>query len=203
MVHSKTSYNHEGFGYNKNSPSSRDPKSNVPSKKTSLTSPLKCSYCNKLGHTVQYCKFKNGEIKGKHVWVRKDSRQYNNNNKRVPYNNMFNNDQRQQRPQQNTMFQNRNTHNHVNRALRNYQLPNKNVYHQNASYYDNNRNAAYNSQSRFHRLVRSHDRYNASRNLYMPNNHYPMPRLLHANSYVNYDVLTQGPSRQRGTYKFN
>ena len=71
MVHSKISYNHEGLGYDKIAQSKKFVQMNKQTTFVPATPLYKCSYCNKNGHTVQYCKIKNGEIKGKHVWVRK------------------------------------------------------------------------------------------------------------------------------------
>nr|XP_017228312.1 PREDICTED: protein PFC0760c-like [Daucus carota subsp. sativus] len=83
MVHSKTSYNHEGLGYDKNA----QPKKFVQDKKQTTFVPAspryKCLYCNKDGHTVEYCRIKNGEIKGKYVWVRKVTKPYHKVDQKV------------------------------------------------------------------------------------------------------------------------
>ncbi|KAL8105311.1 hypothetical protein AgCh_029194 [Apium graveolens] len=146
MVHTKTSYNHEGLGYNKNSPPKNNIRRFVSPTKTSPESPsYKFSYCNKIGHTVQYCKFKNGEIKGKHVWIHKES--YKKDDKRVPYKNMEYKDQRQQRSHQPNMFPRRSNQHHVNHndyALKRQQFL-RYAYH-----HDNNIYNAYHAQSKFY-----------------------------------------------------
>ena len=195
MVHTKTSYNHEGLGYNKNSPPKGNTRRFVSPIKTSPESPsYKCSYCNKMGHTIQYCKFKNGEIKGKHVWIRKES--YKKDDKRVPHKNMEYKNPRQQWSHQPTMFQNRNTQYHVNgNAFRRQQPLSRNAY---ATYHGNNRYNVYHAPSRFYdssRYYQPQTRPYASRNIYMPNDDYTMPRFFHEKSNFIYDVLTPRPSR--------
>ncbi|KAK1401551.1 hypothetical protein POM88_001156 [Heracleum sosnowskyi] len=205
MVHSKNSFNREGLGYDKKAQPKQVVQKDQQPKVTSPTPPsFKCSYCNKNGHTVQYCKFKNGEIKGKHVWIRKGSKPYPEVEKHVPFNKVAYNGQKQQRFQQPSMFQNRkhyvNTSGHASRTQH---VPNHNVYFRSATH---DRNTTHHVNSRFYdnaRYTQYHARPNAPRNLYMPNYAYPMPIFFYENSNVSYDKLTQGPSRQRGTYKFN
>ncbi|KAL8126052.1 hypothetical protein AgCh_013368, partial [Apium graveolens] len=147
MLHTKTSYNHEGLGYNKNSPPKGNTRRFVSLIKTSSESPsYKCSYCNKMGHTIQYCKFKNGEIKGKHAWIRKES--YKKDDKRVPRKNMEYKNRRQQWSHQPAMFQTRNIQYHENgNAFRRQQPFSRNSY---ATYHANNRYNGYHVPPRFH-----------------------------------------------------
>jgi hypothetical protein len=233
MVHSKISYNREGLGYDKNSPPKREVQTRkqpqiIPPKPQSLA----CSFCNKNGHSIQECKFKSGEIKGKHVWVRKGTKPYKKVERHVPFNKVTYKGQQQQRPLHSTMFQNRNSKYHNNdsrQASRNQHVSTHNFYPRNAPYYPNvrndrfqnnvrmnaSRNLYYNpyltndrnvqhANSRVYNNVRHTQHHvNAPRNIYMSNNDYPMPRFYHAHSNVMYDVLTPGPSRQKGTYKYN
>ncbi|XP_063942806.1 uncharacterized protein LOC135150437 [Daucus carota subsp. sativus] len=215
MVHSKISYNHEGLGYDKNA----QPKEFVQNKQTTFVpaTPIhKCSYCNKNGHTIQYCKFKNGEIKGKHIWVRKGTKPYVKV-EHVPNKNVSST-QRQPRfsyVQKPIAYQNRNTRYNASsngESSRSHYIPSQHFYHQNAMYYRNDRNNMYrggNSQrynySKNTRYVDNnvYARNYASRNSYMQNYAYTMPSFYHANSNAFYNTLTQGPSRQKGTNKFN
>ena len=216
MVHSKTSFNREGLGYDKNVQPKKVVHTKQPTKFVAPTQPLlKCSYCNKDGHTVLYCKFKNGEIKGKHVWVRKGSKPYKRVEQSIPSNKVVNNNRRQPNPyyfQQPFMGQNGNMSYHTSRNQQNanhafyprnnaYYTNDRNMMHRGGNYqgYASTRNTRYYDNATYHRGTQ----YNASRNLYMPNDNYAMPRFHHANSNVIYDVLTPGPSRQRGTYLYN
>ena len=215
MVHSKISYNHEGLGYDKNA----QPKKFVQNKQTTFvpaTPKYKCSYCNKNGHTVQYCKIKNGEIKGKHIWVRKGTKPYVKV-EHVPTKKVSSN-QKQPRfsyDQKPIAYQNRNSsHNarQIGQSSRSHYTPSQQFHHQNAMYYRNDRNNMYqggNSQrynySKNTRYVDNnmYARNNASRTSYMSTYAYTMPSFYHANPNALYDTLTRGPSRQKGTNKFN
>ncbi|XP_063935386.1 uncharacterized protein LOC135147042 [Daucus carota subsp. sativus] len=213
MVHSKISYNHEGLGYDKNA----QRKNNVQPKerifqKASSSPILKCSYCNKNGHDVQSCKFKNGEFKGKHIWVRKGTKQNPKVEKYVPYKNVSH-ELRQPRfnyHQKPIPFQYRNTRNNIfpnGQSSRNYHVPSYDLYSQNTMRYPNNRNHVYqyanshkydSRDTRYYDNSRYQGRNNAPRNEYATRNVRPT-----SNPYLYYEVLTPGPSRQKGTYKFN
>ena len=210
MVHSKISYNHEGLGYDKNA----QPKKFVQGKKQTTFVPAtpkyKCSYCNKDGHTVEYCKIKNGEIKGKYMWVRKGTKPYTKVDHFVPNNYV---DDTQRKPkfsyvQKPIAYQNRNSGYKAytnGQSSRSHFVPSHRFYPQNTMYYSNDRNNMYqggNSQRNNSQKPRYYDysRNNASRNSYMPTHAYTMPSFYNANVY--HDTLTRGPSRQKGTYKF-
>ena len=172
---------------------------------------LKCSYCNKNGHEVQSCKFKSGEFKGKHIWVRKGSNQYPKVENRVPYNKVIN-EQRQPRfsyHQQSIPFQRRNTRNKTfsnGQTSKNHHVPSYDFYSQNTMHYPSERNHMYqyeNSQrynsrdTRYYDNSRYQSRNNAPQNYYVSRNVLPT-----SNPYLYYEVLTPGPSRQKGTYKY-
>ncbi|XP_063942762.1 uncharacterized protein LOC135150405 [Daucus carota subsp. sativus] len=210
MVHSKISYNHEGLGYDKNA----QPKKFVQGKKQTTFVPAtpkyKCSYCNKDGHTVEYCKIKNGEIKGKYMWVRKGTKTYTKVDRFVPNNYV---DGTQRKPkfsyvQKPIAYQNRNSEykTYTNgQSSRSHFVPSHRFYPQNTMYYSNDRNNMYqggNSQRNNSQKPRYYDysRNNASRNSYVPTHAYTMPSFYNTNVY--HDTLIRGPSRQKGTYKF-
>ncbi|XP_063942630.1 uncharacterized protein LOC135150298 [Daucus carota subsp. sativus] len=209
MVHSKISYNREGLGYDKNAQRKSYIQPKVqPSKMASKSPMLKCSYCNKNGHEVQSCKFKSGEFKEKHIWVRKGSNQYPKVEKHVPYNKVVN-EQRQPRfsyHQQSIPFQRRNTRNKTfsnGQTSKNYHVPSYDFY---PMHYPSNRNHVYqyeNSQrynsrdTRYFDNSRYQSRNNAPQNYYASRNVLPT-----SNPYLYYEVLTPRPSRQKGTYKY-
>ena len=212
MVHSKISYNHEGLGYDKNAQT----KKFVQDKKQTTFVPAspryKCSYCNKDGHTVEYCRIKNGEIKGKYVWVRKGTKPYHKVDQKVRNKNV-DNTQRQPRfsyVQQPISYQHRNTrYNSNGQTSRSRSIPSQHFYPQNTMYYPNDRNNMYQGvnfqRNNPLRNTRYYDysRNVASRNSYVPNHDYAMPSFYHANSNAYNDTLTRGPLRRKGTYKFN
>ena len=71
MVHSNVSFNHEGLGYNKSSPPGRDDHHIQQGFVAPKPPSQRCYYCNKDGHNYRNCKYRNSEIKGKFIWVRK------------------------------------------------------------------------------------------------------------------------------------
>ena len=172
----------------------------------------KCSYCNKDGHTVEYCRIKNGEIKGKYVWVRKGTKPYHKVDQKVRNKNV-DNTQRQPRfsyVQQPISYQHRNTrYNSNGQTSRSRSIPSQHFYPQNTMYYPNDRNNMYQGvnfqRNNPLRNTRYYDysRNVASRNSYVPNHDYAMPSFYHANSNAYNDTLTRGPLRRKGTYKFN
>ena len=205
MVHSKISYNHEGLGYDKNA----QPKKFVQGKKQTTFVPAtpkyKCSYCNKDGHTVEYCKIKNGEIKGKYMWVRKGTKPYTKVDRFVPNNYV---DGTQRKPkfsyvQKPIAYQNRNSGYKAytnGQSSRSHFVPSHRFYPQNTMYYSNDRNNMYQGGNYQKPRYYDYSRNNASRNSYVPTHAYTMPSFYNANVY--HDTLTRGPSRQKGTYKF-
>ena len=60
MVYSKNSFNHEGLGNDMNTQT----KQVKPYVEPGIVAPepptLKCSYCNKFGYTISFCKYKSG-----------------------------------------------------------------------------------------------------------------------------------------------
>ncbi|XP_063948178.1 uncharacterized protein LOC135152254 [Daucus carota subsp. sativus] len=205
MVHSKISYNHEGLGYDKNA----QPKKFVQGKKQTTFVPAtpkyKCSYCNKDGHTVEYCKIKNGEIKGKYMWVRKGTKTYTKVDRFVPNNYV---DGTQRKPkfsyvQKPIVYQNRNSGYKAytnGQSSRSHFVPSHRFYPQNTMYYSKDRNNMYQGGNYQKPRYYDYSRNNASRNSYVPTHAYTMPSFYNANAY--HDTLTRGPSRQKGTYKF-
>nr|XP_017227646.1 PREDICTED: uncharacterized protein LOC108203320 [Daucus carota subsp. sativus] len=191
MVHSKISYNHEGLGYDKNA----QPKKFVQGKKQTTFVPAtpkyKCSYCNKDGHTVEYCKIENGEIKGKYIWVHKGTKPYTKVDRFVPNNYV---DDTQRKPkfsfvQKPFAYQNRNSGYNAytnGQSSRSHFVPSHRFYPQNTMYYSNDKNNMYQGGN-YQRYNLQQPRYydysrnNASRNSYMPTQAYTMPIFYNAN----------------------
>ena len=206
MVYSKTSFEREGLEYNADTHTKRViPCVELP-KVTPKSPTLKCSYCNKVGHSVSFCKHKSGEIKGKHVWIPKESKSYTRVDKAIPKKNGANINQRQPRfsyHQQPLSAQKRNKRQFISsrgNIPREYNMPRQSFYHHSAPHYSYDRNYAY------PRMDIRQNAYNArnhaSRLLYVPQSDYPMPKFYYANSRTAYVGLTPGPSRQKGTNKF-
>nr|XP_017228913.1 PREDICTED: uncharacterized protein LOC108204124 [Daucus carota subsp. sativus] len=180
MVHSKISYNHEGLGYDKNA----QPKKFVQGKKQTTFVPAtpkyKCSYCNKDGHTVEYCKIKNGEIKGKYMWVRKGTKTYTKVDRFVPNNYV---DGTKRKPkfsyvQKPIAYQNRNSGYNAytnGQSSRSHFVPSHRFYPQNTMYYSNDRNNRYQGGNYQKPRYYDYSRNNASRNSYVPTHAYTIP----------------------------
>ncbi|XP_063941293.1 uncharacterized protein LOC135149496 [Daucus carota subsp. sativus] len=206
MVYSKNSFNREGLGYDINTQSKRVKPCVEPPKVAPKPPTLKCSYCNKIGHSVSFCKYKSGEIKGKHVWIPKESKSYTRVDKAIPKKNGANKNQRQPRfsyHQQPIAFQNRNERKNTNsrgNIPRSHNVPKQSFYHYPTPYHSYDRNYVHprNDLRQNAYYARNH----ASRLLYVPQSDYPMPKFHYANSRTAYVGLTPGPSRQKGTNKF-
>ena len=156
--------------------------------------------------SVSFCKYKSGEIKGKHVWIPKESKSYTRVDKAIPKKNGANKNQRQPRfsyHQQPIAFQSRNERKNTNsrgNIPRSHNVPKQSFYHHPTPYHSYDRNYVHprNDLRQNAYYARNH----ASRLLYVPQSDYPMPKFYYANSRTAYVGLTPGPSRQKGTNKF-
>ena len=117
------------------------------------------------------------------------------------------------------MYRNLSQHANMSRHAypRNY---NTHIRNSNSNYHANNRsrdliitifprsdnNHAFRGDSKYMRRRNPYhisNRNQASRNDIIYVNNYPMPRFFYENSRLPYDVLTLGPSRKKGTNRFN
>nr|XP_017248632.1 PREDICTED: RING finger protein PFF0165c-like [Daucus carota subsp. sativus] len=129
---------------------------------------------------------KNGEIKGKYMWVRKGTKPYTKVDRFVPNNYV---DGTQRKPkfsyvQKPIVYQNRNSGYKAytnGQSSRSHFVPSHRFYPQNTMYYSNDRNNMYQGGNYQKPRYYDYSRNNASRNSYVPTHAYTMPSFYNAN----------------------